>query len=213
MGVIRSWTQAGSSNTMKGSLRPSSCQGAGYAIVATTRLSVLMLRQPQRRTRSTLGTAAVPPLPRCPVRQGPTHWDTLALPLRALLYVRAQDVPTVAKCYPWTFATKLELAVKLVRWLCVWLGGMDKQVRLVVDGGYAKRPFLKPVMALGVVVFSRLRKDAALRTVPSSRSTRAAADLRQGTDRLGQACRAQAWLATGDVPAIRPACGQDHQNI
>ena len=99
-------------------------------------------------------------------------WDTLALPLRALLYVRAKDVPTVAKRYPWTFATKLELAVKLVRWLCVWLDGMDKQLHLVVDGGYAKRPFLKPVMALGVVVFSRLRKDAALRTVPTAKRRR-----------------------------------------
>src|SRR5437660_684235 len=29
-------------------------------------------------------------------------WDTLALPLRALLYVRAKDVPKLAKHYPWT---------------------------------------------------------------------------------------------------------------
>ena len=60
-------------------------------------------------------------------------WDTLALPLRALLYVRAKDVPTVAKRYPWTFATKLELAVELVRWLCLWLGGStagSERVRL-----------------------------------------------------------------------------------
>jgi hypothetical protein len=27
-------------------------------------------------------------------------WDTLALPLRALLYVRAKDVPKLAKHYP-----------------------------------------------------------------------------------------------------------------
>jgi hypothetical protein len=97
-------------------------------------------------------------------------WDTLALPLRALLYVRAKDVPPLAKRYPWTFRTKLELAAELVRWLCVWLGGVGKELQLVVDGAYAKRPFLKPVMALGVVVFSRLRKDAALRTLP--RTTR-----------------------------------------
>jgi hypothetical protein len=95
-------------------------------------------------------------------------WDTLALPLRALLYVRAKDIPKLAKRYPWTFGTKLELAAELARWLCVWLGGVDKQVRLVVDGAYAKRPFLKPVMALGVVVFSRLRKDANLRTLPAT---------------------------------------------
>lgn len=95
-------------------------------------------------------------------------WDTLALPLRALLYVRAKDVPKLTKRYPWTFRTKLELAAELVRWLSVWLGGLGKELRLVVDGGYAKRPFLKPVMALGVLVFSRLRQDANLRTLPAT---------------------------------------------
>lgn len=95
-------------------------------------------------------------------------WDTLALPLRALLYVRAQDVPKLAKRYPWTFRTKLELAAELVRWLCVWLSNLGKELCVVVDGAYAKRPFLKPVLALGVVVFSRLRKDANLRTLPAT---------------------------------------------
>jgi hypothetical protein len=28
-------------------------------------------------------------------------WDTLSLPLRALLYVRAKDVPRLAQAYPW----------------------------------------------------------------------------------------------------------------
>jgi hypothetical protein len=96
-------------------------------------------------------------------------WDTLALPLRALLYVRATNVPKLAKRYPWTFRTKLELAVELIRWLCIWLDGLGKELRLVVDGAYAKRPFLKPVLALGLVVFSRLRKDADLRTLPATR--------------------------------------------
>ncbi len=96
-------------------------------------------------------------------------WDTLALPLRALLYVRAKNIPKLAKRYPWPFRTKLELAAELARWLCVWLGGMGKELRVVVDGAYAKRPFLKPVMALGLVVFSRLRKDAALWTLPAEK--------------------------------------------
>ncbi len=37
---------------------------------------------------------------------------------------------------------------------------------MVADGAYAKAPFLKPAQALGMTVVSRLRKDAALRTVP-----------------------------------------------
>jgi hypothetical protein len=101
-------------------------------------------------------------------------WDTLALPLRALLYVRAKDVPKLAKRYPWTFRTKLELAAELVRWLSVWLSSLGKELRLVVDGAYAKRPFLRPVLALGVVVFSRLRKDADLRTLPATTRRRGA---------------------------------------
>ncbi len=93
-------------------------------------------------------------------------WDTLALPLRALLYVRAKDVPKLAKAYPWAFRTKLQLAVELVRWLLIWLGRTGKALWLAVDGAYAKRPFLRPVLALGVVVVSRLRKDADLRGLP-----------------------------------------------
>jgi DDE superfamily endonuclease len=99
-------------------------------------------------------------------------WDTLSLPLRALLYVRAKDVPKLAKAYPWDFRTKLEQAAELVRWLTVWLGDTGKALWLAADGAYAKRPFLKPVLALGLVVFSRLRKDAHLRSLPPTRRRR-----------------------------------------
>jgi hypothetical protein len=99
-------------------------------------------------------------------------WDTLALPLRALLYVRAKDVTELAKHYPWTFRTKLQLAAELVRWLTVWLAGLDQRLWLAVDGAYAKRPFLKPVLAVGVTVFSRLRKDAHLLSLPPSKRRR-----------------------------------------
>src|SRR6478609_7782100 len=61
-------------------------------------------------------------------------WDTLALPLRALLYVRAKDIGKLTKHYPWNFHTKLELAVELTRWLHVWLSSLGKELRLVVDG-------------------------------------------------------------------------------
>jgi DDE superfamily endonuclease len=99
-------------------------------------------------------------------------WGSLALPLRALLYVRAKDVPELAQHYAWEFRTKLALAAELVRWLLLWLGQTGKAVWLAVDGGYAKRPFLGPVLARGVVVFSRLRKDAALRGLPPAQRRR-----------------------------------------
>jgi hypothetical protein len=99
-------------------------------------------------------------------------WHTLALPLRALLYVRAGNVPRLAEGCPWVFRTKLALAAELVRWLVRWAGDTGKALWLVADGAYAKRPFLRPALALGVTVFSRLRKDAALRGLPPPRRRR-----------------------------------------
>ncbi len=96
-------------------------------------------------------------------------WDTLSLPLRALLYVRKKGVPRLAKAYPWEFRTKLELAAELAGWLAGWLRHAGKALWLVADGAYAKRPFLKPALALGLVVFSRLRKGARLWGLPSAR--------------------------------------------
>jgi hypothetical protein len=93
-------------------------------------------------------------------------FGVLALPIQALLYVRAKDVPELKKDYPWTFKTKLVLAVELVKWLLIWLGRTGKAVWLVVDGAYAKAPFLRPMRQLGVVVVSRLRKDAHLLDLP-----------------------------------------------
>jgi hypothetical protein len=90
----------------------------------------------------------------------------LALSLRALLYVREKDVPKLNKETPWTFRTKLELAAELVKWLLIWLARAGKAVWVVADGAYAKAPFLKPLLQKGVVVVSRLRKDAHLLSLP-----------------------------------------------
>jgi hypothetical protein len=93
----------------------------------------------------------------------------LALPLQALLYIRAKDVDKLNQEYPeyrWTFRTKLEQAVELVLWLLNWLGQTAKAIWVVVDGGYAKAPFLRPLLKRGVTIFGRLRKDAGLRTLP-----------------------------------------------
>jgi hypothetical protein len=97
------------------------------------------------------------------------RWDTLSLPLRALLYVRKKDVPRLAEAYPWEFRTKLELAAELAGWLARWLRHAGKALWLVADGAYAKQPFLKPALALGLVVFSRLRRDARLWGLPPAR--------------------------------------------
>ena len=95
-------------------------------------------------------------------------FGVLALPLQALLYVRARDVPQLNKDYPRTFKTKLELAVELVEWLLRWLCQAGKAVWLVVDGAYAKEPFLRPLLKRAVVVVSRLRRDAHLLDMPAT---------------------------------------------
>ena len=97
-----------------------------------------------------------------------THpaWGVIALPLLARLYVRKKDLPGIDPKHRPPFRTKLELAVELLKWAKSWLGLLNKPLWAVVDGAYAKAPFLKPAKSMGVTVVSRLRKDAALWSVP-----------------------------------------------
>ena len=93
-------------------------------------------------------------------------YGTLALPLRALLYIRRKDLPKLPKQWKWPFQTKLELAVHLLRWVAQYAFAAGKSLWIVTDGFYAKRPVMKFVRTAGVVFISRLRKDAALCTLP-----------------------------------------------
>jgi hypothetical protein len=96
-------------------------------------------------------------------------WGVIALPLLARLYIRAKDLGGIDPQHRPPFRTRLELAADLLRWAVRWLGFLGKSLWVVADGAYAKAPFLKPMRALGVTVVSRLRRDAALRTVPGPR--------------------------------------------
>lgn len=95
------------------------------------------------------------------------QWGPLALPLRAMLYVREKTLATIPRARRWgRFVTKLELAARLVEWIVPILKSAGKTVWVVVDGGYTKRPFLQRALKTGVTIVGRLRKDAALRDVP-----------------------------------------------
>lgn len=100
-----------------------------------------------------------------------THpaWGVIALPLLTRLYVRVKGLSGIDARHRPPFRTKLELAAELMRWAVARLGFLGKRVWVVADGAYAKAPFLKPMRALAVTVVSRLRRDAALRTVPGPR--------------------------------------------
>lgn len=96
----------------------------------------------------------------------PPWWGPIALPLLARLYIRQKDLSKIPPWYRWTFQTKLELAADLLAWLALWLRPEGKPVWLVTDGFYAKKPVLKAAQQHRMTLFSRLRKGAALRSLP-----------------------------------------------
>lgn len=102
-----------------------------------------------------------------------THslWGVIALPMQSLLYVRAKDCPRLERKHGWEFRTKHQLAVELVTWFVTTARSLGARCKfwVVADGAYAAGPFLRPLAKLGVVVFSRLRKDAKLFDLPPER--------------------------------------------
>jgi hypothetical protein len=91
---------------------------------------------------------------------------TSALPLQAQLYVRQADLAKIPADRRPPFRTKLQLAADQLRWLRRQVGAHYAERWAVADGAYAKRPLLRPARQEGFVVVSRLRKDAALWSVP-----------------------------------------------
>ena len=118
-------------------------------------------------------------------------WQTIALPFWSQLYVKKKDIAALAQWYPWQFATKLQLAAEMLERAVPILQAAGKCVWVVVDGAYFYRPFLKRVLLLGVTVVSRLRKDAALRTLPTAKEQKGRGARRKyGTGAISLAKRA-----------------------
>jgi DDE superfamily endonuclease len=93
-------------------------------------------------------------------------WGSLALPVQAQLYIRAVDLDKVPPQRRRVFRTKLAIAAEQLHWLLPWAESHFEELWVVVDGGYAKRPFLRAAARDGYIVVGRLRKDAALFAVP-----------------------------------------------
>lgn len=98
-------------------------------------------------------------------------WGTIGLPIFSWLYVRRQNIERIPKRFRWAFQTKLQQAADLVQRAAKTLNYVGKQPWVVADGAYAKRPFARPVLALGVTLVGRLRKDSALRDMPPREPT------------------------------------------
>jgi hypothetical protein len=74
------------------------------------------------------------------------------------MYVKAKDIKAVGL----SFKTKTEQAVELSKWAYNCCRGLGKRLWLVTDGGFTRSSFLKPVIKMGAVIVTRLRKDAVL---------------------------------------------------
>lgn len=96
-------------------------------------------------------------------------WHAIALPLWAQLYVKQKDIAKLPKYYHWEFATKLELAAQMLARVAPVFQAAGRRVWAVVDGAYFYRSFLSIVLPLGVTVVGRLRRDAALLTLPTAK--------------------------------------------
>ncbi|MCE9564298.1 MAG: transposase [Planctomycetes bacterium] len=94
------------------------------------------------------------------------QWDTIALPLQAQLYIRKADIEKLPPERNRPFQTKLELAVEQLKWLKSWVEDRFEERWVFVDGGYSNKTFLSPAQSEGWVVVGRLRKDAALWSLP-----------------------------------------------
>lgn len=98
-------------------------------------------------------------------------FGTTALPIRSELYVRQKDLARIpAKRRP-RFRTKLEQAVELIDWTASQLSSLGKALWLVVDGGYTNRQVIDAARRNNVTLVGRLRKDAALSSLPGPRPT------------------------------------------
>src|SRR5262245_56915184 len=93
-------------------------------------------------------------------------WGTIALPVQPQLYIRLTDLDQLPPDRRRPFRTKLEMAAEQLRWLKPWVAYDFEERWAVVNGAYAKRPFLRPARQHGFTVISRLRKDAALWSLP-----------------------------------------------
>lgn len=98
-------------------------------------------------------------------------YGVIGLPLRSLLYVREQDVPKLPKNSKLPFKTKLELAKDLLDWFLEKCNKWNKKLIVIFDGGYSKAYLLQSLRGLteGVIAVGRLRRDAALKTLPKPR--------------------------------------------
>ena len=127
-------------------------------------------------------------------------FGVIALPLLSQLYVRKVNIEAVEARYGWEFRTKHELALQLCQRVIGMLKGLGSLARFVVvfDGAYAAGSLVRPLLAQGTIVVTRLRSDAKLFDVPSRQSGQRGRPRKYGKHRISlkrRASRRDGWQA------------------
>lgn len=92
----------------------------------------------------------------------------IALPLLSRLYVRKVDIDKLKERYDWEFRTKHELALDLCQQVMQRLRALGSKAGFIIvfDGAYAAKALVRPLVAEGAIIVTRLRRDAKLFDLP-----------------------------------------------
>ena len=122
-------------------------------------------------------------------------WPQLGLlgdGLESSLYVRKVDIESLQARYDWEFRTKHELALDLCRQVIGHLRALGSLARFVVvfDGAYAAKTLVRPLLAEGAHVVTRLRSDAKLFDVPMNKQGQRGRPRKYGKNKISLKKRA-----------------------
>ena len=119
-------------------------------------------------------------------------FGVMALPLLSLLYVRKVDIEELEQRYDWRFRTKHELALDLCKQAMRTLRALGSRAGCIVvfDGAYAAGPLVRPLIADGAIVVTRLRRDAKLFDLPVNKSGQRGRPRKYGRNRISLKKRA-----------------------
>ncbi len=125
-------------------------------------------------------------------------FGVIALPLLSRLYVRKVDIESLKARYNWEFRTKHQLALDLCRQVMRSLRALGSEAAFVVvfDGAYAAKMLVRPLLAEGATVVTRLRRDAKLFDVPVNKAGQRGRPRKYGKNRISLLRRAsnrQGW--------------------
>lgn len=119
-------------------------------------------------------------------------FGVIALPLLSRLYVRKVDIKAIKARHGWEFRTKHELALDLCRQVMRTLRALKSKAGFVVvfDGAYAAAALVRPLIAEGATVVTRLRKDAKLFDLPVNKERQRGRPRKYGKNRISLKKRA-----------------------